>query len=651
MSRVGATRASGGRRSRFFALSLVLAGGLSALASAPAVAAPQGPWVLPAVDVSAPSQDAESPALAVGPDGTVTVVWTRDNGTDDTLKVASRPPGGAFGAPVDLTSSGVDAARPSIATGPDGTTIVVWVRDDGPNEIVQAATRTPGGIFQNLTTLSEPDQGADNPRIAFGPDGTATAVWRQATGSGSTVRAATRPPGGTFGAAVDLSQPAPNTGPAQIAFGRDGTTTAVWRRLDGSDWIAQAATRPPGGSFGAAEDLSGSGQSVEAGPSIAFAGDGTTTVVWTRSNGSNNIAQAATRPAGGTFSTPVDLSAIGASAFFPGVTAAPDGTTTAIWMRQGPDRVTQAATRPPGGSFGAPADVSGAGVDTFDPKVAAGPDGTVTVVWETVFENPQKIQATTRAPGGQFGLPVVLSSEETGLDSTSPEVAIGPDGVATAVWRGTRLGDSPHTPIQSASTEQPSPLVEVERTGSGSGSVSSTPAGIDCGLDCAGNYLSYTEVTLTATPDSGSDFAGWGGACEGSAGNTCSITVLDAANATAQFDKLDPKLKISKFKPKKPKVKRGGKTRIKVSVKNTGKGAASKAKLCVKPKGPAKKALKPVGKRCLGLGSVAPGKSRTKTFKLKATNKAKSGKKYKVQFAASAKSAKTTRATVKVAVR
>ena len=50
----------------------------------------------------------------------------------------------------------------------------------------------------------------------------------------------------------------------------------------------------------------------------------------------------------------------------------------------------------------------------------------------------------------------------------------------------------------------------VQLTGAGSGSVSSDPSGIVCGADCSEVYLSGTTVTLTATPQAGSVFAGMG---------------------------------------------------------------------------------------------------------------------------------------------
>jgi uncharacterized repeat protein (TIGR03803 family) len=67
-------------------------------------------------------------------------------------------------------------------------------------------------------------------------------------------------------------------------------------------------------------------------------------------------------------------------------------------------------------------------------------------------------------------------------------------------------------------------------TKSGSGSVTSSPSGIDCGSACSTSFAAGTQVTLTATPASGSSFAGWGGACSGT-GN-CNV-VMDASKSVS----------------------------------------------------------------------------------------------------------------------
>ena len=73
----------------------------------------------------------------------------------------------------------------------------------------------------------------------------------------------------------------------------------------------------------------------------------------------------------------------------------------------------------------------------------------------------------------------------------------------------------------------------VAKAGSGSGTVSSTTPGIDCGATCTRSYLDYQSVTLTATAVTGSTFAGWTGACSGT--GTCTLAMSEARAVTATF--------------------------------------------------------------------------------------------------------------------
>jgi uncharacterized repeat protein (TIGR01451 family) len=76
----------------------------------------------------------------------------------------------------------------------------------------------------------------------------------------------------------------------------------------------------------------------------------------------------------------------------------------------------------------------------------------------------------------------------------------------------------------------------VAKAGSGSGTVSSSPAGIDCGATCATSFANGTMVTLTATPDAGSSFTGWGGDCTGT--GPCVVTMDQDRAVTATFDQV-----------------------------------------------------------------------------------------------------------------
>src|SRR3989344_3312230 len=79
----------------------------------------------------------------------------------------------------------------------------------------------------------------------------------------------------------------------------------------------------------------------------------------------------------------------------------------------------------------------------------------------------------------------------------------------------------------------------VSKAGTGAGTVTSNPTGINCGSDCDETYTSGTSVTLTAGAAAGSTFAGWsGGGCLGT--GTCQVTVTAATIVTATFNTLPP---------------------------------------------------------------------------------------------------------------
>ncbi len=81
--------------------------------------------------------------------------------------------------------------------------------------------------------------------------------------------------------------------------------------------------------------------------------------------------------------------------------------------------------------------------------------------------------------------------------------------------------------------------------GSGSGTISSSPSGINCGFSCLASYASGTKVTLTAAADPGYVFTGWsGGVCSGT--GQCTVTVDALKSVTAAFNQITYTLSISK---------------------------------------------------------------------------------------------------------
>ncbi len=139
---------------------------------------------------------------------------------------------------------------------------------------------------------------------------------------------------------------------------------------------------------------------------------------------------------------------------------------------------------------------------------------------------PSQKSAAINLVAGQKYYIEVLQKDAQGGDNVA--VAWQGPGIAQAVIAGSFL--SPFV-VQGGGTN---PALTVTKAGTGSGTVTSSPAGINCGGTCTASYVSGTSVTLTAATAAGSTFAGWSGACTGTA--TCTVSMTAARSVTATFN-------------------------------------------------------------------------------------------------------------------
>jgi uncharacterized repeat protein (TIGR01451 family) len=116
--------------------------------------------------------------------------------------------------------------------------------------------------------------------------------------------------------------------------------------------------------------------------------------------------------------------------------------------------------------------------------------------------------------------------------------------------------------------------LEMTLAGDGGGTVTSDPAGIDCGSDCSEDYAAGTLVTLSADPDEGSTFTGWSGDCTGTA--SCVLTMDAARSVTATFTAESPSADISVSQTDTPDpVTAGNLVNYALTIANHGPDAAS----------------------------------------------------------------------------
>jgi hypothetical protein len=348
------------------------------------------------------------------------------------------------------------------------------------NWVVQSAYKPARGSWQAPVNVSEvqekifppPEHEAFAPQVAFDRHGDAIAVWSSEEVGGNNpsheypidvVQSAYRPVRGSWQTPVDLSEPGGEATEPQVALDADGNAVAIWEAKDNrarcfGEHMVRASSRPAGGAWQTPVDLSGTGGECRAeGPRLAVDSRGDAVAVWIRSElvagrGARWV-QAASRPAGGSWQAPIDLSQVGGSAGAaePEVAIDPQGDAVAIW-EQGFENgeFMQASIRPAGGAWQAPEDVSEPG-QTTEPDVALDASGNAIAVWHRY--QGHVIQSAVRPAGGAWQTPVNVTEVNEG--TSQPRVASDRSGNAVAVWlHASHNGDIGTKIVQSAAYER-----------------------------------------------------------------------------------------------------------------------------------------------------------------------------------------------------
>jgi len=111
----------------------------------------------------------------------------------------------------------------------------------------------------------------------------------------------------------------------------------------------------------------------------------------------------------------------------------------------------------------------------------------------------------------------------------------------------------------------------ISKSGTGNGTVTSSPAGINCGSSCTEDVQPGKKITLKAKADTNSTFMGWsGGGCSGT--GTCAVIMNDDATVTAGFAAKTPDISVAQTALDFGSVKVGKKVTKTLKIGNNGTG-------------------------------------------------------------------------------
>ncbi|ADB48861.1 PKD domain-containing protein [Conexibacter woesei] len=248
-----------------------------------AVRAPDGTWSR-AVTVNDALDIAVSPQVVVDPAGNATAVWYQRLNGPYVIYGATRPAGGAWTSPQLLTRNSPTA--PSLAVAPDGTATAAWKAVDGSGNVIESSSHKPG-LGWEQTTVAATGVSNSPPYVAVDRDGNAAIVYFRDVAGTYAVHLVERPAGGTWTAPAMLSAPGRDAVEPRVAFDSEGRAVAVWRRKNDFNHIVQSVSRPRGGSWSEAANLSAPDTVPRelSDLAVTFDADGDALVTWYRTDG------------------------------------------------------------------------------------------------------------------------------------------------------------------------------------------------------------------------------------------------------------------------------------------------------------------------------------------------------------------------------
>jgi hypothetical protein len=494
---------------------------LLVFASAPAEAAP---WSGPEA-VSAPEADASASEVGVDADGDATAVWTNDAMVGSVVQTAYRPAGTGWESPLDLSGPGAEVEAADLAVDPAGDAVAVWRVTTGGSFSVQAAFKPAGGSWEPSETVSPLGAAAEIPQVSIDEAGDAVLVYKEGAGG---IFASYRPANGSWEGGVHISPGGAEA--ADVAMNSVGAAIVVWKTPTGPTSVVEANSMSPGGSWSAPQVLSTPAAVTEP-PQVGADAAGEFFALWSRGASNSQTVELARKPMSGGWGVPEVASNGGLEAHEPQLAIDPAGDVVAAWYRfDGSVGSIEATSLTPGGSWAPQTRLSPVGVDTESPRIAISPTGVAQVVWTGTKEAEHHVELSTVHLQVNASWKASITITHEGTFVFAPRIGIDHSGHTVVTWSvETSIG----VVVIKGSTHDERSALDVTRSGGGSGTVTSLPARIDCGSSCSGEFFEGITVTLTATPASGSRFAGWSGACSGTGG--CAVEIGESQSVNAEF--------------------------------------------------------------------------------------------------------------------
>ena len=296
------------------------------------------------VTYDAPRELHPTPRIVMNSSGDAAVVWRDSNG----VKAASRKAGGSWGEPITISAVGDRGQPPEVAINDSGTVVVAWNIKDH----IQSATKTAIGAWTQPIDIPTSDRYPYVSDVELDSRGNAFLVWTGQGGRSSARRvlASSRPAGGSWSAPSVLGPSSSSGGDASLALDAVGNSTTFW----GRSGIVMYATRKAKGKWGAPRKLSMKKGNISD-PKVAANSKGDILVVWSVGDDWRAIS----RSDKGRWSDSLSKTRMRAfKGYKPALNDNGDAVVMGVDSSGKASKAAQAIMRPAGGSWSRPVEIS-----------------------------------------------------------------------------------------------------------------------------------------------------------------------------------------------------------------------------------------------------------------------------------------------------
>ncbi len=390
-------------------------------------------------------RQSDYPEIAVDAQGSIHAIW-RDKPADVLdIMYSIKPAGGSWSEPVNITHNVSPALSYGARTVVDarGDIHVVVVSSDTPsaNTELYYMTKPAHGGWSKAVNITNTAGCSYAPAIAVDAQNGLHVIWIDNTSGTDRGYYITKPSGGSWSIPAVISNGPGNSEQAAIAVDVQGNLHLTWYTNSSipSKVDIIYGTRSAGGSWSKPSNISDNSGRSEL-PTIAVDVQGNVYVVWEDNTSGNYGILYATKSAGGSWSMPLNISRSSGTSHSPAMATDAHGTLHAAWVdgTSGNQEIMY-ATKPAGGSWSEPANISNNTGGSYSPAISVDIQDNVCVIWVEFVHGVHSVLFATKPAGGSWSGSPVNSHSTTTPPLTSSAVASQMPDVGAVVVNASSL--------------------------------------------------------------------------------------------------------------------------------------------------------------------------------------------------------------------